>query len=41
MGQVAVKRNTTGERRTLARVRGRRAIWGAVGRQGVADNGGS
>jgi hypothetical protein len=32
MGQVAVKWNTTGERRTLARVRGRWAIWGAVGR---------
>jgi hypothetical protein len=32
MRQVAVKWNTTDERRVLERVRERRAIWGAVGR---------
>jgi hypothetical protein len=30
--QVAVKWNTTGERRALERVRERRATWGAAGR---------
>jgi hypothetical protein len=32
--QVAVKWNTTGEWRALARVQGRWAIWGAAGRYG-------
>jgi hypothetical protein len=32
MGQVAVKWNTTDERRVLERVRERRVTWGAAGR---------
>jgi hypothetical protein len=32
MRQVAVKWNTTDERRVMERVRERRTIWGAVGR---------
>ena len=38
MRQVEVKWNTTDERRVLYRVRARRAIWGAVGREEAMGN---